>query len=60
MLQNPDVESFKSNLTALNSGTLEKLRHVLDHRCIVGGREQIFLLTLGVSVHALQINAARE
>uniref|UniRef100_A0A3Q2YYN6 Cap-specific mRNA (nucleoside-2'-O-)-methyltransferase 1 n=1 Tax=Hippocampus comes TaxID=109280 RepID=A0A3Q2YYN6_HIPCM len=49
LVKNPDVESFKSNLTPLNSGTLEKLRHVLDHRCIVGGREQIFLLTLGKS-----------
>ncbi|XP_051909412.1 cap-specific mRNA (nucleoside-2'-O-)-methyltransferase 1 isoform X2 [Hippocampus zosterae] len=49
LVKNPDVESFKSNLTPLNSGTLDKLRHVLDHRCIVGGREQIFLLTLGKS-----------
>ncbi len=48
--QNSDVESFQCKLTPLNSSTLEKLRHILDHRCIVGGGEQIFLLALGVSV----------
>lgn len=47
--QNADVESFNCKLTPLNSTTLEKLRHILDHRCIVGGGEQIFLLSLGVS-----------
>lgn len=47
--QNADVESFHCKLTALNSTSLEKLRHILDHRCIVGGGEQIFLLSLGVS-----------
>lgn len=47
--QNSEVESFQSKLTPLNSTTLEKLRHILDHRCIVGGGEQIFLLSLGVS-----------
>lgn len=48
--QNADVESFQCKLTSLNSSTLEKLRHILDHRCIVGGGEQIFLLALGVSL----------
>lgn len=48
--QNSDVESFQCKLTSLSSTTLEKLRHVLDHRCIVGGGEQIFLLALGVSL----------
>lgn len=48
--QNSDVESFQCKLTPLNSTTLEKLRHILDHRCIVGGGEQIFLLALGVSL----------
>lgn len=49
LLKNSDVDSFQSKLTALTSTTLEKLRHVLDHRCIVGGGEQIFLLALGKS-----------
>ncbi|XP_061667490.1 cap-specific mRNA (nucleoside-2'-O-)-methyltransferase 1 isoform X2 [Syngnathoides biaculeatus] len=49
LVKNPDMEMFKSSITPLNSRTLEKLRHVLDHRCIVGGGEQIFLLTLGKS-----------
>uniref|UniRef100_A0A8D0AVR6 Cap-specific mRNA (nucleoside-2'-O-)-methyltransferase 1 n=1 Tax=Sander lucioperca TaxID=283035 RepID=A0A8D0AVR6_SANLU len=40
---------FQCKLTPLNSTTLEKLRHILDHRCIVGGGEQIFLLALGKS-----------
>lgn len=49
--QNSDVESFQCKLSPLNSSTLEKLRHILDHRCIVGGGEQIFLLALGVRVY---------
>ncbi|XP_059212999.1 cap-specific mRNA (nucleoside-2'-O-)-methyltransferase 1 isoform X2 [Centropristis striata] len=49
LVKNPDVESFQCKLTPLNSTTLEKLRHILDHRCIVGGGEQIFLLALGKS-----------
>ncbi|XP_066527148.1 cap-specific mRNA (nucleoside-2'-O-)-methyltransferase 1 [Hoplias malabaricus] len=44
-----DIESFNSRPTALNSSTLDRLQHVLDHRCIVGGGEQIFLLGLGKS-----------
>ncbi|TKS75632.1 Cap-specific mRNA (nucleoside-2'-O-)-methyltransferase 1 [Collichthys lucidus] len=48
LVKNSDVESFQSKLTPLNSTTLEKLRHILDHRCIVGGGEQIFLLALGI------------
>uniref|UniRef100_A0AAY4B6B1 Cap-specific mRNA (nucleoside-2'-O-)-methyltransferase 1 n=1 Tax=Denticeps clupeoides TaxID=299321 RepID=A0AAY4B6B1_9TELE len=35
--------------TPLNSTSLDKLQHVLDHRCIVGGGEQLFLLGLGKS-----------
>uniref|UniRef100_A0A7N8YBD1 Cap-specific mRNA (nucleoside-2'-O-)-methyltransferase 1 n=1 Tax=Mastacembelus armatus TaxID=205130 RepID=A0A7N8YBD1_9TELE len=46
---NSDTESFQCKLTPLNTSTLEKLRHVLDHKCIVGGGEQIFLLALGKS-----------
>lgn len=49
LLKSADLEAFQSKPTALNSRTLEKLRHVLDHRCIVGGGEQIFLLALGKS-----------
>ncbi|XP_035534581.1 cap-specific mRNA (nucleoside-2'-O-)-methyltransferase 1 [Morone saxatilis] len=49
LVKNSDVESFQCKLTPLNSTTLEKLRHILDHRCIVGGGEQIFLLSLGKS-----------
>uniref|UniRef100_A0A671RPB5 Cap-specific mRNA (nucleoside-2'-O-)-methyltransferase 1 n=1 Tax=Sinocyclocheilus anshuiensis TaxID=1608454 RepID=A0A671RPB5_9TELE len=40
---------FSSRPTALNSGNLDKLQHVLDYRCIVGGGEQLFLLGLGRS-----------
>ncbi|XP_041814437.1 cap-specific mRNA (nucleoside-2'-O-)-methyltransferase 1 [Chelmon rostratus] len=49
LVKNSDVESFQCKLTPLNSSTIEKLRHILDHRCIVGGGEQIFLLSLGKS-----------
>ncbi|KAM9778051.1 cap-specific mRNA (nucleoside-2'-O-)-methyltransferase 1 isoform X2 [Syngnathus typhle] len=49
LIKNPDAESFCSSPTALNPATLKKLRQVLDHRCIVGGGEQIFLLALGKS-----------
>ncbi len=42
------MDSFNSRQTALNSENLEKLQHVLDYRCIVGGGEQLFLLALGV------------
>uniref|UniRef100_A0A8C2Q7F2 Cap-specific mRNA (nucleoside-2'-O-)-methyltransferase 1 n=1 Tax=Cyprinus carpio TaxID=7962 RepID=A0A8C2Q7F2_CYPCA len=40
---------FSSRPTALKSGNMEKLQHVLDYRCIVGGGEQLFLLGLGRS-----------
>lgn len=43
------MEMFQCKITPLNSSSLDKLRHVMDHRCIVGGGEQIFLLALGVS-----------
>lgn len=46
--QDSDVESFQCKLSPLSSSNLEKLRHIMDHRCIVGGGEQIFLLALGV------------
>ncbi|XP_076027780.1 cap-specific mRNA (nucleoside-2'-O-)-methyltransferase 1 [Genypterus blacodes] len=49
LIKTSDMESFQSKLTNLTSTTLEKLRPILDHRCIVGGSEQIFLLALGKS-----------
>uniref|UniRef100_A0A8D3DRQ6 Cap-specific mRNA (nucleoside-2'-O-)-methyltransferase 1 n=1 Tax=Scophthalmus maximus TaxID=52904 RepID=A0A8D3DRQ6_SCOMX len=49
LIKGSDMESFQCKLTPLNSTTLDKLRHVMDHRCIVGGGEQIFLLALGKS-----------
>uniref|UniRef100_A0A672HPJ1 Cap-specific mRNA (nucleoside-2'-O-)-methyltransferase 1 n=1 Tax=Salarias fasciatus TaxID=181472 RepID=A0A672HPJ1_SALFA len=49
LIKGSDVEAFQCKLTPLTSTTLEKLRHILDHRCIVGGGEQIFLLALGKS-----------
>nr|XP_061806411.1 cap-specific mRNA (nucleoside-2'-O-)-methyltransferase 1-like [Nerophis lumbriciformis] len=49
LVKDPNVELFKSNVTTLNSSNIQKLRRVLDYRCIVGGGEQIFLLTLGKS-----------
>ncbi|KAM6915772.1 cap-specific mRNA (nucleoside-2'-O-)-methyltransferase 1 isoform 1-T1 [Xenentodon cancila] len=49
LIKTPDVNLFQCKLTPLKPSTLEKLRHVLDYRCIVGGGEQIFLLALGKS-----------
>ncbi|KAK3547628.1 hypothetical protein QTP86_026269 [Hemibagrus guttatus] len=49
LVNGSDVDSFNSRPTALSLKTLDKLQHVLDHRCIVGGGEQIFLLALGKS-----------
>ncbi|GAA6083691.1 cap-specific mRNA (nucleoside-2'-O-)-methyltransferase 1, partial [Tachysurus ichikawai] len=47
LIKGSEVDSFNSRPTPLNHKTLDKLQHVLDHRCIVGGGEQIFLLGLG-------------
>ncbi|XP_026887386.2 cap-specific mRNA (nucleoside-2'-O-)-methyltransferase 1 [Electrophorus electricus] len=49
LIKGADIDSFNCRPTALSSSTLDKLQHVLDHRCIVGGGEQIFLLGLGKS-----------
>ncbi|TSP79436.1 Cap-specific mRNA (nucleoside-2'-O-)-methyltransferase 1 [Bagarius yarrelli] len=49
LINGSDVDSLNSRPTPLNHNTLDKLQHVLDHRCIVGGGEQIFLLGLGKS-----------
>ncbi|KAI1897255.1 hypothetical protein AGOR_G00081430 [Albula goreensis] len=49
LMKGSDIESFNSKPTPLSSSTLDKVHHVLDYRCIVGGGEQIFLLGLGKS-----------
>ncbi|KAI2649558.1 Cap-specific mRNA (nucleoside-2'-O-)-methyltransferase 1 [Labeo rohita] len=49
LVKGSDMDSFSSRPTALNSENLDKLQHVLDYRCIVGGGEQLFLLGLGRS-----------
>ncbi|KAG7272032.1 hypothetical protein CRUP_030136, partial [Coryphaenoides rupestris] len=49
LIKSSDKDSFQSKVTALSSSTLEKVHHVLNFRCIVGGGEQIFLLALGKS-----------
>lgn len=50
LAQNADMGEFQGKVTPLDSNTLNKLRHIFDYRCIVGGGEQIFLLALGVGV----------
>ncbi|XP_041107011.1 cap-specific mRNA (nucleoside-2'-O-)-methyltransferase 1-like [Polyodon spathula] len=49
LMKGSDIESFNYKPTPLNSKTIEKIHHVLDYRCIVGGAEQMFLLGLGKS-----------
>ncbi|KAM6954069.1 cap-specific mRNA (nucleoside-2'-O-)-methyltransferase 1 [Aplochiton taeniatus] len=49
LIKGSDTESFQAKPTPLSSTTLEKVHHVLDYRCIVGGGEQLFLLALGKS-----------
>lgn len=49
LLQGADLEIFSYKPVPLNSKTLEKIRPVLDYRCMVSGSEQKFLLGLGVS-----------
>ncbi|MGH0160174.1 UNVERIFIED_CONTAM: hypothetical protein FKN15_058407 [Acipenser sinensis] len=49
LMKGSDIESFNYKPTSLNSKTIEKIHHVLDYRCIVGGAEQMFLLGLGKS-----------
>ncbi|XP_064195289.1 cap-specific mRNA (nucleoside-2'-O-)-methyltransferase 1 [Anguilla rostrata] len=49
LLKGSDIKSLNSKPTPLNSSTIEKVHHVLDYRCIVGGGEQLFLLGLGKS-----------
>uniref|UniRef100_A0AAY4B3L1 Cap-specific mRNA (nucleoside-2'-O-)-methyltransferase 1 n=1 Tax=Denticeps clupeoides TaxID=299321 RepID=A0AAY4B3L1_9TELE len=49
LMKGSDMDSLSLKPTPLNSTSLDKLQHVLDHRCIVGGGEQLFLLGLGKS-----------
>ncbi|XP_054833969.1 cap-specific mRNA (nucleoside-2'-O-)-methyltransferase 1 [Eublepharis macularius] len=49
LIQGADIEIFSYKPTPLNSKTLEKIRSVLDYRCMVSGSEQKFLLGLGKS-----------
>nr|XP_025042133.1 cap-specific mRNA (nucleoside-2'-O-)-methyltransferase 1 isoform X1 [Pelodiscus sinensis] len=49
LIQGTDIDIFSFKPTPLNSKTLEKIRHVLDYRCMVSGSEQKFLLGLGKS-----------
>ncbi|KAJ8274745.1 hypothetical protein COCON_G00093700 [Conger conger] len=49
LMKGSDIESFNSKPTPLSSSTIDKVHHVLDYRCIVGGGEQLFLLGLGKS-----------
>ncbi|XP_063161020.1 cap-specific mRNA (nucleoside-2'-O-)-methyltransferase 1 isoform X2 [Candoia aspera] len=47
LTQSADIKIFSYKPTPLNSKTLEKIRPVLDYRCMVSGSEQKFLLSLG-------------
>lgn len=49
-LQGTEIDIFSYKPTLLTSKTLEKIRPVLDYRCMVSGSEQKFLLGLGVSL----------
>ncbi|XP_074845890.1 cap-specific mRNA (nucleoside-2'-O-)-methyltransferase 1 isoform X1 [Carettochelys insculpta] len=49
LIQGTDLDTFSFKPTPLTSKTLEKIRHVLDYRCMVSGSEQKFLLGLGKS-----------
>ncbi|XP_061415268.1 cap-specific mRNA (nucleoside-2'-O-)-methyltransferase 1 isoform X2 [Lethenteron reissneri] len=47
LIEEKDVESFGRQPLALTSKSMEKLRPVLDYRCMVAGGEHIFLIGLG-------------
>ncbi|XP_066558976.1 cap-specific mRNA (nucleoside-2'-O-)-methyltransferase 1 isoform X2 [Amia ocellicauda] len=49
LIKGSDIETFNYKPTPLSTSTLDKVHHVLDYRCIVGGGEQLFLLGLGKS-----------
>ncbi|ELK16563.1 S-adenosyl-L-methionine-dependent methyltransferase FTSJD2 [Pteropus alecto] len=49
VLQGTEIDIFSYKPTLLTSKTLEKIRPVLDYRCMVSGSEQKFLIGLGKS-----------
>ncbi|NWR70974.1 CMTR1 methyltransferase, partial [Centropus unirufus] len=49
LIQGTDIDTFSYKPTPLSPSTLEKIRQVLDYRCMVSGSEQKFLLGLGKS-----------
>ncbi|XP_062406548.1 cap-specific mRNA (nucleoside-2'-O-)-methyltransferase 1 [Sardina pilchardus] len=49
LMKGSDIDWLSLKPTPLTATTLDKVQHVLDHRCIVGGGEQLFLLSLGRS-----------
>nr|XP_057913509.1 cap-specific mRNA (nucleoside-2'-O-)-methyltransferase 1 [Doryrhamphus excisus]XP_057913510.1 cap-specific mRNA (nucleoside-2'-O-)-methyltransferase 1 [Doryrhamphus excisus]XP_057913511.1 cap-specific mRNA (nucleoside-2'-O-)-methyltransferase 1 [Doryrhamphus excisus]XP_057913512.1 cap-specific mRNA (nucleoside-2'-O-)-methyltransferase 1 [Doryrhamphus excisus] len=49
LMKNNAANAFKNTTMPLNSSTLCRLSHIMDHCCIVGGGEQLFLLALGKS-----------
>ncbi|XP_027732043.1 cap-specific mRNA (nucleoside-2'-O-)-methyltransferase 1 isoform X1 [Vombatus ursinus] len=49
LIKGTDIDIFSYKPTPLNSKTLDKIRCVLDYRCMVSGSEQKFLIGLGKS-----------
>ncbi|XP_075411290.1 cap-specific mRNA (nucleoside-2'-O-)-methyltransferase 1 isoform X2 [Tenrec ecaudatus] len=49
LIQGTEIDTFSYKPTLLTSKTLEKIRPVLDYRCMVSGSQQKFLLGLGKS-----------
>ncbi|XP_024621733.1 cap-specific mRNA (nucleoside-2'-O-)-methyltransferase 1 isoform X3 [Neophocaena asiaeorientalis asiaeorientalis] len=49
LIQGTEIDIFSYKPTLLTSKTLEKIRPVLDYRCMVSGSEQKFLIGLGKS-----------
>uniref|UniRef100_A0A8C9PC56 Cap-specific mRNA (nucleoside-2'-O-)-methyltransferase 1 n=1 Tax=Spermophilus dauricus TaxID=99837 RepID=A0A8C9PC56_SPEDA len=49
LIQGTEIDIFSYKPTLLTSKTLEKIRPVLDYRCMVSGSQQKFLLGLGKS-----------
>ncbi|ELW66103.1 Cap-specific mRNA (nucleoside-2'-O-)-methyltransferase 1 [Tupaia chinensis] len=49
LIQGTEIDIFSYKPTLLTSKTLEKIRPVLDYRCMVSGSEQKFLISLGKS-----------
>ncbi|XP_038617216.1 cap-specific mRNA (nucleoside-2'-O-)-methyltransferase 1 [Tachyglossus aculeatus] len=49
LIQGADMDIFSYKPTPLNPKTLEKIRPVLDYRCMVSGSEAKFLIGLGKS-----------